>query len=351
MEKLTSRLLLALIALLCSIQISSAQSPPRAFNYQGAANDNQGVALENQNISLRMSILADNISGTMVYQETHNLITNDRGVFTTHIGLGTVSFGTFGAIQWSGGSFFLKLEMDPNGGTNYVNQGTSQFLSVPYSLHSNTADTLTTPAFNGQTLVSDGHAWHASSMIYNNGWTNNVGIGTYTPGLNSVLDLSATDKGFFTPRLNTLERVQIPVSGLNDQGLLVYDVDLDAFAFWNGTEWVIMDGSNGTPGPTGATGPAGSNGANGPTGPQGPAGAGAPMGIISMWSGTIASIPVGYSLCNGSNGTPDLTDKFIISVASSAENPGLVLGAYVDVEESMTPPDRQFYKLAYIMKL
>lgn len=37
-----------------------------------------------------------------------------------------------------------------------------------------------------------------------------------------------------------------------------------------------------------------------------------PSGLISMWSGTIASIPSGWYLCNGSNGTPDLRNKFVI---------------------------------------
>jgi hypothetical protein len=37
-----------------------------------------------------------------------------------------------------------------------------------------------------------------------------------------------------------------------------------------------------------------------------------PSGLISMWSGTIASIPSGWVLCNGSNGTPDLRNKFVI---------------------------------------
>jgi microcystin-dependent protein len=31
-----------------------------------------------------------------------------------------------------------------------------------------------------------------------------------------------------------------------------------------------------------------------------------------MWSGTIATIPTGWVLCNGSNGTPDLRDRFIV---------------------------------------
>lgn len=37
-----------------------------------------------------------------------------------------------------------------------------------------------------------------------------------------------------------------------------------------------------------------------------------PSGGIIMWSGTIATIPSGWYLCNGSNGTPDLRDKFIV---------------------------------------
>jgi len=35
-------------------------------------------------------------------------------------------------------------------------------------------------------------------------------------------------------------------------------------------------------------------------------------GSIIIWSGTIASIPAGYVLCNGANGTPDLRDRFIV---------------------------------------
>jgi hypothetical protein len=37
-----------------------------------------------------------------------------------------------------------------------------------------------------------------------------------------------------------------------------------------------------------------------------------PTGGIIMWSGTIATIPSGWALCNGSNGTPDLRDRFIV---------------------------------------
>jgi len=46
------------------------------------------------------------------------------------------------------------------------------------------------------------------------------------------------------------------------------------------------------------------------------AGAAFPVGGIIMWSGTIATIPAGWALCNGSSGTPDLRNQFIIGAHS-----------------------------------
>ena len=42
-----------------------------------------------------------------------------------------------------------------------------------------------------------------------------------------------------------------------------------------------------------------------------------PSGGIIMWSGSVASIPAGWYLCNGSNGTPDLRSRFVIGADSS----------------------------------
>ena len=44
-------------------------------------------------------------------------------------------------------------------------------------------------------------------------------------------------------------------------------------------------------------------------------------GKIIMWSGTTATIPTGYVLCDGNNGTPDLTDRFIVG-AGNLTDPG-----------------------------
>jgi len=42
-----------------------------------------------------------------------------------------------------------------------------------------------------------------------------------------------------------------------------------------------------------------------------------PSGTIAMWSGAIDDIPSGWALCDGNNGTPDLTDKFIVGAGNT----------------------------------
>lgn len=42
-----------------------------------------------------------------------------------------------------------------------------------------------------------------------------------------------------------------------------------------------------------------------------------PVGIITLWYGSIGSIPSGWVLCNGANGTPDLRNKFLVGAGST----------------------------------
>jgi hypothetical protein len=42
-----------------------------------------------------------------------------------------------------------------------------------------------------------------------------------------------------------------------------------------------------------------------------------PAGVIVMWSGSASAIPTGYTLCDGSNGTPDLRNRFVIGAGST----------------------------------
>lgn len=42
-----------------------------------------------------------------------------------------------------------------------------------------------------------------------------------------------------------------------------------------------------------------------------------PTGVITLWSGAIGAIPSGWALCDGTNGTPDLRDRFVVGAGSS----------------------------------
>jgi hypothetical protein len=42
-----------------------------------------------------------------------------------------------------------------------------------------------------------------------------------------------------------------------------------------------------------------------------------PTGVITMWSGSVASIPSGWYLCNGANGTPNLQDRFVVAAGNN----------------------------------
>jgi hypothetical protein len=130
------RLLLYLCLLTCKLNSLLGQAP-QSFNYQAIARNSSGTILTNQNVSFRVSILQSSITGNSIYTETHSLITNQTGIVNFAIGNGVVGSGSFDLINWASGPYFIKVELDATGGSNYILMSTAQLLSVPYSLYSN----------------------------------------------------------------------------------------------------------------------------------------------------------------------------------------------------------------------
>jgi len=125
--------LLSLLTLLCSA-VGIAQTPQK-MSYQCVVRNSTGALVSNSPISMRVTILKN--LATPVYVETHTPTTNVNGLATVQIGGGTPVSGTFASVEWGNGAFYLKTEVDPSGGTSYSITGTSQLLSVPYSLFAN----------------------------------------------------------------------------------------------------------------------------------------------------------------------------------------------------------------------
>lgn len=124
------KLLSISLCILAFVGISFAQVPDM-FNYQGVARNNTGAALANQSVGLRLSIV--DVSNTVLYSETQTAMTNAYGLFNVQVGGGTVVSGTMAAAQGLSGERFMKVEMDPAGGTSYADLGTTKLLSVPYA--------------------------------------------------------------------------------------------------------------------------------------------------------------------------------------------------------------------------
>jgi hypothetical protein len=127
----TFLILLSAILLITALQ---AQVPQKV-SYQSVIRDATDHLVTTQ-VGMQISILQATSTGTAVYVETQTPTPNSNGLVTIEIGGGTpVSTGTFAAIDWSAGPYFIKTETDPSGGTGYSLTDIKQFISVPYTLY------------------------------------------------------------------------------------------------------------------------------------------------------------------------------------------------------------------------
>lgn len=169
MKKLTLMLVTIIISF-CSIS-----QTPQAFKYQAVVRDNAGEIIANQEVSFRISIRDVSTAGTIIYQETHSVTTNDFGLAILEVGNGDPPIiGNIADIDWGTNPKFLEVELDPANGSSYVSMGTTQLLAVPYSLYAES--------------TGDTSRWKKNNddLYYNNG---SVGIGTDNPNSWAKLDV------------------------------------------------------------------------------------------------------------------------------------------------------------------
>jgi hypothetical protein len=121
---------------------------PNGFNYQTVARAIDGTIITNTEIKMRISILQSELTGNPVSVEIFTAKSNPYGLLNLIIG--SEDTASFEQIDWGRGPYFLKVEMDENGGSNFRFIGTSQLLSVPYALHAKTAESTkeNDPLFN-----------------------------------------------------------------------------------------------------------------------------------------------------------------------------------------------------------
>ena len=129
--------ILILLVILSGLLIDASAQVPDAIGYQAAVRDNDGKLLCNHIVGVHISILQGSTNGTIVHQESFSTETNAQGLFT--VNLGEIS-GLH--IDWHEGPYFLKTEVDPEGGVSYGAPLVQEIVSVPFALYSLVADSL-----------------------------------------------------------------------------------------------------------------------------------------------------------------------------------------------------------------
>ncbi|MDI1256076.1 MAG: hypothetical protein PSV16_08225 [Flavobacterium sp.] len=131
------------------LSISAFAQVPQGISYQAIALNGSGNPVVSGNVGIRLSLMDNAATGTVIYKETHTKTTNAQGLFNLVIGQGTAITGTFAAVNWGTNSKFLKVELDAAGGTNYVAVGTTQLLSVPYAMYAASTSSVPASSLNG----------------------------------------------------------------------------------------------------------------------------------------------------------------------------------------------------------
>jgi hypothetical protein len=109
------------------------------LNFQGVARTSNNVLLASQDITLKLSIVQGSATGIPEYIEIRKVKTNAQGLFTAVIGdTGTIStLGNFSELDWKLSPKFLKIEIDPTAGNNFITMGSTQFQYVAYAKFAN----------------------------------------------------------------------------------------------------------------------------------------------------------------------------------------------------------------------
>lgn len=180
MNKILSKLLFTVLAVLFTAEVIA--QVPQGFNFQAVARDANGNLLTEQQLGVQITILSGSQTGTAVYTETQTPTTNASGSFQIVIGEGT-SQDNFSAVDWSANNYYVKLEIDPAGGTSYEELGTTRLLSVPYAL-------LAQDVVNGGSI---GELTTEFNLNSTEGDTSFIVNATGTSGLAAIRGNSSTD--------------------------------------------------------------------------------------------------------------------------------------------------------------
>ena len=136
------KLYFSLTIFLLSLFVFNANAQT-GLNFQGVARNANNTILASQPISIKLTILQGNSTGFLPeYTETRIVTTNAQGLFNVVIGdAGAISTsGNYSTINWRLSPKFLKIEIDPSAGSDFITMGTTQFQYVAYAHYAKGVD-------------------------------------------------------------------------------------------------------------------------------------------------------------------------------------------------------------------
>ena len=121
------------LALIFSATLASQAQNIDAFKYQAVLRTGGTQVISNQNVALRFSIREGSPNGVEVYSEEHIVVTNAIGLVNLEIGNGQNVIGDMRLLDWGNTRYFVRTELDANGGNTFAFLGVSELLAVPYA--------------------------------------------------------------------------------------------------------------------------------------------------------------------------------------------------------------------------
>ena len=146
-------------AILCIAIASLTQlqaQAPQGFNYQATVRNSAGDLIINTNVYFKFNVIQGSLTAVPIFTETHYVSTDDLGQVNLVIGQGTANSGSFSALDWSLGSYYLGIELDT--GNGYLAMGTTQLLSVPYALYAENSGNSTPTTPNLEAVLAENNS-------------------------------------------------------------------------------------------------------------------------------------------------------------------------------------------------
>ncbi len=148
---------LLLIIILSILGTALFAQTPQKMSYQAVIRDGGGLLVSKTQIGMQINIRQGSPSGNVVYTEIQTPTTNANGLVSIEIGAGA----GFSTINWASDSYYIETKtavVPPL--TTYTITGVSQLLSVPYALHTKTAENVT------GTITETDPLWTTASVNY-----------------------------------------------------------------------------------------------------------------------------------------------------------------------------------------